>query len=645
MDAIDRMIVPESVGGGSGASRRPVVEDDSASDLDDGFDDNFADESGDEQDDEDDGNEEEEERGNDTDEEEQVRRSAKARGKRTEVPKQTPKKTSRATPKQGEKRPVGRPPKTPEENVNDRTLAAVGKVADRSAIAFRLEQMEEWLKEMLPSLSDEEFEALRPATDPDLDECYTATHEAGAKKRQAEMVRLMNETPLKSNEIRPCWVVAYRWWHKSPLEILSPRNKLVWVSGNKSPDTVMRGHEVSAHWSNGVYKFMIQIMSHPFWRKKEWFMVLCIQYAVIVRTNDIRSWEMPEDVPETFFSVWREIEAGSKGMRKPQLHAKVKETMEERGYLPTQFSDIFDAIEVQVATWKKSPRAAVVLRGENMRGDEWKTPLRLYGVKTDDLTNLVRALDNMVVHGNVVNIPAESIAHCYKTARPQGRQTNEAPSDLDVITSFRDDILLSEIRYVTRLKLEKGCYDEHRDEQLFPDMTEFAPAEAVLEEELEDEAATGVPVKRKPGRPRMSEAQKRVREEVAEASGESPAKRKRGRPVTKSVAAAAAAPAAAKGEKRGRGRPRKYLEVVRVPVTAPTPEDDGGSLPVDDDQDIGISRNGGGPAGKTADGADANGGGAEGSTGKAGHDVEASVSGEAGNIGKPNPRSLSFMLD
>ncbi|KAK8093944.1 hypothetical protein PG997_000629 [Apiospora hydei] len=508
LDAIDRMIVHESVGGDSGFSRRPVVEYDSASDLDDGFDDEFANESGDEQDEEDDDEEEEEEeRGDDTDEE--------------------------------------------------------GETHERFASQIQ--------------------------RDPALLGCGLPV-----------VAQISSRDPVATQQV----------------------GVGVWAQEPRHGDERSRG--VGALVQRGL---QVHDPDHvaPFWRRKEWFMVLCIQYAVIVRTNDIGSWEMLEDVPETFFS----------------LHAKVKETMEERGYLPTPFSDIFDAIEAQVVTWRKSPRAAVVMRDEDMRGDEWKTPLRLYGVKTDDLSNLVRALDNMVVHGNVVNIPAESIAHCYKTARPQGRQTNEVPSDLDVITSFRDDILLSEIRYVTRLKLEKGCYDEHRDERVFPDMTEFAPAEAVLEDELEDEAGTVVPVKRKPGRPRMSDAQKRAREEVAETSGESPAKKKRGRPVTKNVAAVAAA----KGEKRGRGRPRKYLEVVRVPVTAPTPEDDGDSVTVHDDEDIGISRNGGGPAGTTGDGADANGGGAEANTSKAGHDVEASVPKEAGNTGKPNSMSLSFMME
>ncbi|KAI8301219.1 hypothetical protein K4K59_001126 [Colletotrichum sp. SAR11_240] len=146
--------------------------------------------------------------------------------------------------------------------------------------------------------------------------------------------------------------VFLRLFRKSPAEVISAKYALRYnlceqparISNDDKDDKVFENPPL---WSESFMENLTYLAYHPLWQGKVECLIIAIQYAVIVRTNDCRTWKLLNPTGDEFFNTMiRFIEQHEgQGMEMPELHKIARDNMQERGIPCGWFSMFMEKLE------------------------------------------------------------------------------------------------------------------------------------------------------------------------------------------------------------------------------------------------------------------------------------------------------------
>ncbi|KAF0325921.1 hypothetical protein K4K61_010075 [Colletotrichum sp. SAR11_59] len=182
------------------------------------------------------------------------------------------------------------------------------------------------------------------------------------------------------------WKVFLRLFRKSPAEVISakyalryhPFQKKARISNDNKDGKVF---ENSPLWSESFMDKLTYLAYHPLWQGKVECLIVAMQYAVIVRTNDCRPWKLLNPTGDEFFNTMIRFlkKPDYQGMEMPKLHMIARDDMQERGIPCGWFSMFMEKLE---GTCPNPPPKQTEDNGP-------------YKVSIDDLKAMLKALTDM----------------------------------------------------------------------------------------------------------------------------------------------------------------------------------------------------------------------------------------------------------
>ncbi|KAI8155125.1 hypothetical protein K4K49_012909 [Colletotrichum sp. SAR 10_70] len=204
-----------------------------------------------------------------------------------------------------------------------------------------------------PRLTLEDIDRLLPETLPDTD-----YDQDWSRDDEAKLVKDWEEEPLrdalldyKDKATDTVFRMCLRFYHMSPFELISEKYSLVY-EGNTGRGTP------PARWASGFADSLKRILVHPLWNGDANLLVMGIQYACILHTEDRRAWKFarPSSI-HPFFTVFRQVLAEWKGQKKPleDHHEEVRKRLEAQSIENTVYSAFLQSLEETVPIAEKLP--------------------------------------------------------------------------------------------------------------------------------------------------------------------------------------------------------------------------------------------------------------------------------------------------
>ncbi|KAF5511618.1 hypothetical protein CGCS363_v002348 [Colletotrichum siamense] len=299
---------------------------------------------------------------------------------------------------------------------------------------------------------DEIIPPIIPATElPDslFDEFWTRRDEDDLQKTWAAhpkrdlWMRITN-----SKRLARLWKVFLRLFRKSPTEVISAKYALQYHPERKKhakrakyDEDVKKEKEASPLWSGPFMEKLIILAHHPLWQGKVECLIIAIQYAVIVRNNDCRTWKLLNPTGDEFFNTMIRFikQHEGQGMEMPKLHKIARDDMQERGFPCGWFSMFIQKLE---GRHKRPPP----------RQTEDNGP---YKVSNIHLKDILKALTDMDHQGMPL---FRYTGEGYGMEAGKFKMQNDLPSR-DVISEYHERRILVERRWVA---LQKNLADRER---------------------------------------------------------------------------------------------------------------------------------------------------------------------------------------
>ncbi|KAF4929156.1 hypothetical protein CGCVW01_v001565 [Colletotrichum viniferum] len=180
------------------------------------------------------------------------------------------------------------------------------------------------------------------------------------------------------------WKVFLRLFRKSPADVISAKYALQFDPDKKRPRMGWNSKNelvVSPAWTALFMKRLMNLAFHPLWQGKVECLIVAIQYAVIVRTNDCRTWKLLNPTGDEFFNTMIRVlqKPDCQGMEMSKLHKMARDDMHGRDIPCGWFSMFMEKLE---GKYPKPPP----------RQTEDNGP---YKVSTADLGDILEALTDM----------------------------------------------------------------------------------------------------------------------------------------------------------------------------------------------------------------------------------------------------------
>ncbi|KAK2771517.1 hypothetical protein CKAH01_04092 [Colletotrichum kahawae] len=187
------------------------------------------------------------------------------------------------------------------------------------------------------------------------------------------------------------WKLFLRLFRKSPAEVISAKHALRYDPDEENARKTRHNKDVkrrkitSPLWSEIFMGNLISLAHHPLWQGNVDYLIVAIQYAVIVRTNDCRTWRLLNPPGDEFFNTMIRVieEHKDEGMDLPGLHKIAREDMQKRGIRCCWFSQFMEKLE---GRYMPPP--------PKQTGDDGP-----YMVSAVDLQAILKALTDMDYHG------------------------------------------------------------------------------------------------------------------------------------------------------------------------------------------------------------------------------------------------------
>lgn len=217
------------------------------------------------------------------------------------------------------------------------------------------------------------------------------------------------------------WKICLQFANCTPWDIVGFKNKLKFeldLRGNSEEEDEDGGNH---NWSSKFIHNLTFLVTHPAWScnsmSRATALGTAIQYAVIMRTNDQRAWDL-SSLRGPFFEQFHTLCQQRCPCSIADIHTQVRLSMKQSGVDFPALSGVFYALEQLI----KVP-ADPFVPSDDDDGTYYAT--------SRDLANLIKALDRVVDEDTRINLymPTELISASAKAAR--GGRGPPAMRDLD----------------------------------------------------------------------------------------------------------------------------------------------------------------------------------------------------------------------
>ncbi|KAI8178649.1 hypothetical protein K4K51_004392 [Colletotrichum sp. SAR 10_75] len=231
-----------------------------------------------------------------------------------------------------------------------------------------------------PRLKAEELDDLLPDTIPDeaYDEDWTAEDEASLNETWQKDPLRKSLIDYNDSTLPKLFRASLRIFHISPFEIISAKYFLGYEG--KSADK-------SQKWTTTFSQYMYELIIHPLWDFDLNMFRTAMQYAVILRNRDVRTWKFVAPDNDPFFQTFKQVIADFKGQDRPiaEHHAEVRERLKSRALKIPPYSEFLRRLE----------SVAVVRKDIDTDITDEHGPVLAYRVNNNDLKYIKEALDNL----------------------------------------------------------------------------------------------------------------------------------------------------------------------------------------------------------------------------------------------------------
>ncbi|KAF4831698.1 hypothetical protein CGCTS75_v005286 [Colletotrichum tropicale] len=296
---------------------------------------------------------------------------------------------------------------------------------------------------------DEIIPPIIPATElPDslFDEFWTRRDEDHLQKAWADHPkRDLWMRITSSKRLARLWKVFLRLFRKSPTEVISAKYALQYHPERKKhakrAKYDAKRRRKPRRCGVGPLEKLIILAHHPLWQGKVECLIIAIQYAVIVRTNDCQTWKLLNPTGDGFFNTMIRFikQHEGQGMEMPKLHKIARDDMQERGFPCGWFSMFIQKLE---GRHKRPPP----------RQTEDNGP---YKVSNIHLKDILKALTDMDHQGMPL---FRYTGEGYGMEAGKFKMQNDLPSR-DVTSEYHERRILVERRWVA---LQKNLADPER---------------------------------------------------------------------------------------------------------------------------------------------------------------------------------------
>ncbi|KAF4807667.1 hypothetical protein CGCSCA5_v013103 [Colletotrichum siamense] len=266
------------------------------------------------------------------------------------------------------------------------------------------EQILSAFNKRFPRLNYDELDVILPKPIPEAayDEDWTVSNEAKLEKRWMINPLRKDLIDYKDSALPKLFRVMIRIFRITPFDFLSPKYLLQYAGspGNKSQ-----------RWTTTFSQHIYRLIVHPLWDFDINLLKIAIQYAVILRTRDARTWKFIAPNNEPFFQTFKKVIQEFKGQHRPlaELHGLVRKRLRERSIPTPPYSQFMRRLEKTVQVDNDIE--------EDVTDEDG--PLETYPVGNADLKNITDALDSMTNVG-LPYFPSADVFCRYILAIRQG---------------------------------------------------------------------------------------------------------------------------------------------------------------------------------------------------------------------------------
>ncbi|TDZ14404.1 hypothetical protein Cob_v012669 [Colletotrichum orbiculare MAFF 240422] len=315
------------------------------------------------------------------------------------------------------------------------------------------EGIQEDFAEIAKPLTQGELEELLPERLPDSAFNSDWTQEDESALLDAWETDERRTNPYKTDgTMTMCFKVLIRIFREPPIQIISPKYRLVWERQQQG---------VGLHWSTRFCTNLRDLAMHPIWEQNIKLFAAAMQYAVILRTCDRRTWQVVFEAPPSKDAFWitfaAEIERSlGKNLNVAKIHARVRKRIKKNGQSIPNISRFFSALE------------AIIPDDLDDAIAENSSSVSTYPIGTGDLSNITKALDSTTYLGMPIFYPTALISTYVLGAL--GNSQDDPPTVEDTPKYVaRSWLAVRRDAAKARKRSEAGSPDHSRSDELLSD--------------------------------------------------------------------------------------------------------------------------------------------------------------------------------
>ncbi|KAI8196556.1 hypothetical protein K4K52_011295 [Colletotrichum sp. SAR 10_76] len=332
-----------------------------------------------------------------------------------------------------------------------------------------------------PRLKTEELDDLLPETLPDeaYDEDWTAEDEAELRSEWMEDPQRKDLIDYRDKALPKLFRASLRIFHLTPFEIISDKYFLGYEG--KSADK-------SQKWTTTFSQLIYELMVHPLWNFDLNMLRTAMQYAVILRNRDVRTWKFVAPNNDPFFQTFKQVITDFKGQDRSvkEHHTEVRARLKKRSVTIPPYSQFLRCLESTVVVRKDIKRDMTDEHG----------PVLAYRVNNHDLKYIKQSLDSMT-HIGMPYFPSTEVYCRYILGSRQdgskgvnkGEETkDEPPVGEPKLREYVDRAMLAVNRIEAkgvkqRKRLRQMNRTENQDETVQVESSALADVQAQLNTE------------------------------------------------------------------------------------------------------------------------------------------------------------------
>lgn len=246
-------------------------------------------------------------------------------------------------------------------------------------------------------------------------------------------VQIMAETDSTLKEHRVVWKLCCQYFRCLPVDIIgdavigSEHRLAIDQTGQKKiPARHIASLPYSPFWPSTACNALSDILWHPLWKNGHvGSLVLAIQFAVIARTNDKRTWEFQNPTDSRFIDDLREAIDAERGLYDYERNSVGELCRRVHAKNPTK----------QISDWFLLFNGIYKLYG----GSGKKPTTAVYAVATEDLVAIKTALRDLGGY----DLPTPATIDMYRAAFSVDRTATSAPQGVPRFKAILDTVALN----------------------------------------------------------------------------------------------------------------------------------------------------------------------------------------------------------